>query len=163
LATQGGLTAVRYILLTPRGLEGIACREVKEVDAAAAILDQGRGAVLVEAGRDPQPLMELHSIDDLYAEVLLLDDLDPRGNPLGQPRPWHGAHRTDAPAGWAYVWWRRALPAGPGRSGTSRPPYRPASPMGWCARQVRWPGRSCWTPSVAPAPSWSSAAWPRPP
>src|SRR5438067_7573347 len=82
LATQGGLTAVRYILLTPRGLEGIACREVKEVEAAATILDQGRGAVLVEAEGDPQPLMELHSIDDLYAEVLLLDDLDPRRNPL---------------------------------------------------------------------------------
>src|SRR5438067_9976863 len=82
MAAIGRPAAMRCILLTPRGLEGIACREIKEGAAAAAILDQGRGAVLVEVGSDPQLLAQLHSIDDLYAEVLVLDGLDPRGNPL---------------------------------------------------------------------------------
>ncbi len=73
---------MRFILLTARGLEGIACREVKETVPGAAILDQGRGTILLTVDGAWEPLLKLHSIDDLYAEIVMLDDLDPRRHPL---------------------------------------------------------------------------------
>jgi len=72
-----------FIALCAQGLEGTACRELKERVADAAILDQGRGAVLFSAAEAETPaLLSLHSIDDLFAQVVVVDDLDPRRSPL---------------------------------------------------------------------------------